>query len=144
MYQKHTVLIFLICILSSCSSESCKIDYQKNSDLFNDAVKEIHSLNLKMNKKEPYFQIVKSFTKETSPIETDIFNQIDFVECHEDGTIIFQAPNCNKESDFRDVVHFVAYSPMGRTHIIRKRSVGELKEIDENWFSGTHINSLAN
>ena len=97
-----------------------------------------------MVSKEPYFRIVKSFTKETSPIETDIFDQIEFVECHEDGTIIFQAPNCNIESDFRDVVYFVAFSPLGKTHIERKRNIGKLKKLDENWFLGTHIYSLAN
>ncbi|MEP3209733.1 MAG: hypothetical protein ABJN95_11110 [Maribacter sp.] len=144
MMKKLRVLVFLISLLSSCSSESCKIDFQKNSELFNKAVNEIHSLNLKMDSKEPYFQIVKSFTKKTSPMETDIFDQIDFVECHEDGTIIFQAPNCDTESDFRDVVYFVAFSPMGKSHIGQKRNIGELKELSGNWFLGTHISTLAN
>ena len=142
--KKITALVFLIGLLSSCRSESCKIDFEKNSDLFNKAVNEIDSLNLIMDSKEPYFRIVKSFTKETSPIETDIFDQIDFVECHEDGTIIFQASNCNKESDFRDTVYFIAFSPLGKTHIERKRNIGNLKKMEKNWFLGTHISTLAN
>ncbi|WP_147405125.1 hypothetical protein [Aquimarina sp. AD10] len=97
-----------------------------------------------MNSEEPYYRVVKSFNESTSPIETNLFNQIEFVECHEDGTIIFQAPNCNKESDFRDVVHFVVYLPLGKSHIERKRNIGKLKKIEEKWFSGTHISTLAN
>lgn len=97
-----------------------------------------------MDSNETYFRIVKSYTKSTSPFGTEIFKEVEFIECHEDGTIIFQAPNCNKESGFRDVVCFVAYIPMGVDHIKRKRSIGELEKVRENWFLGTHINSLAN
>ncbi|QNK78333.1 hypothetical protein H7F37_04400 [Winogradskyella sp. PAMC22761] len=142
--RKLIYIVLLINILSSCESESCKIDFNKNSELFNKAVKEIKALKLKMNSKEPYYRVVKSFTESTNPIKTNIFDQIEFVECHEDGTIIFQAPNCNKESDFRDVVYFVVYLPLGKNHIERKRNIGKLKELDENWFYGTHISTLAN
>ena len=142
--KKIPLLFLLISFSFSCGSESCKIDFENNSDLFYKAVNEIHSLNLKMDSKEPYFRIVNSFSKETNLIGTEVFDQIEFIECHEDGTIIFQAPNCDQESDFRDVVYFVAFSPLGRKHIERKRTIGKIKEIDKNWFLGTHINTLAN
>ncbi|WP_420402052.1 hypothetical protein [Flagellimonas sp.] len=142
--MRKLIYIFLLTnVISSCDSESCRIDFKKNSDLFHRAVKEIHSLNLMMSSNEPYYRVVKSFTESTSPIETNIFDQIEFIECHEDGTIIFQAPNCDKESDFRDIIYFVAYLPLGETHIERKRNIGKLIKLEEHWFLGTHNSTLA-
>ncbi len=142
--RKTFYLIFLIITLSGCSSETCKIDFEKNADSYKEAVKEIHSLNLEMNSREPYFRIVKSFTETTSPFESKIFDQIEFIEIHEDGTIIFQAPNCDKESDFRDIVYFVAFAPLGESHIKRKRNIGKLEKLEGEWFLGTDISTLAN
>ncbi|QNR25155.1 hypothetical protein [Croceimicrobium hydrocarbonivorans] len=142
--MKSIHIALLVFFISSCQSEYCKIDFQNNVDSFNEAVHTINALNLKSDSKNPHFRIVKTFSKETSSIDTAIFKQIDFIECHEDGTIIFQAPNCNKENGFRDLVYFVAYSPQGKIHIERKRNIGQLKNIEGNWFSGAHINSLAN
>jgi len=97
-----------------------------------------------MNSDKPYFRIIKSYSKKSIPFETDVFNQIDFIECHEDGTIIFQAPNCEKQSVLKDEIYFVAYSPKGEKHIREKRNIGELTKIDKRWFKGTHIKSISN
>ena len=142
--RKIYYLILISFALPGCSSESCKINFEEKSDSFNEAVAEIHSLNYRMNSRQPYYKIVKSFTKTTTPIESKIFDQIEFVELHEDGTIIFQAPNCDHQSDFRDEVYFVAYAPLGRSHIEQKRNIGKLKEVEKHWFMGTDISSLAN
>jgi hypothetical protein len=144
MANRILYLFLLNFIFVSCETESCKIDFENHSELFKKVVSEIHSSNLKMDSKEPYSRIVKSYTKSTSPFGQRVFEEVEFIECHEDGTIIFQAPNCNSESDFSDAVYFLAYIPMGEAHIKRKRNIGELEKVAENWFYGTHIYSLAN
>ncbi|EZH72351.1 hypothetical protein ATO12_23140 [Aquimarina atlantica] len=133
----------LISILS-CSSESCKIDFERNSDLYGQALNEIYNLNLKMDSDEPHHKPVLLFTKLNNKIDTNVFDEIEFIECHEDGTVIFQAPDCDNESDFRNVIYFLAYSPKGKSHLEKKRNIGSLKKIKEDWFLGEHIETLAN
>lgn len=143
--MRQLIYIFLLVnLLLSCNSEPCKIDFERNSKSFYQIVKEIHALNLKKDSKKTTYRIVKSFNESSSPFKTNIFEQIEFIECHEDGTIIFQAPDCDKESDFRNVINFLAYSTKGKYHLEKKRNIGNLKEIKENWFLGQHIETLAN
>lgn len=133
----------LISILS-CSSESCKIDFEGNSNLYTKALNEIYNLNIKMNSDEPYYRPVLSFTESNNKIDINVFDEIEFIECHEDGTIIFQAPDCDKESYFRNVIYFLAYSPKGKSHLEKKRNIGALKKIKKDWFLGEHIETLSN
>lgn len=144
MSYKITSIFLLIFTIVGCETESCKIDFENNQELFKKVVDEIYSFDPKLDGKEPYYRIVKSYTKTTSPFGMDVFREIEFIECHEDGTIISQAPNCNSESPLSDAVYFAAYVPLGRSHIERKRLIGELEKVAENWFLGIHIYSLAN
>ncbi len=97
-----------------------------------------------MNSNEPYYRPILSLTESNNKISTNIFGEIEFIECHEDGTIIFQAPDCDSQSDFRNVIYFLAYSTKGKSHLEKKRNIGNLKNIKKNWFLGKHIKTLAN
>ncbi|WP_034244831.1 hypothetical protein [Aquimarina atlantica] len=142
--MKYILRIILLISILSCSSESCKIDFERNSDLYGQALNEIYNLNLKMDSDEPHHKPVLLFTKLNNKIDTNVFDEIEFIECHEDGTVIFQAPDCDNESDFRNVIYFLAYSPKGKSHLEKKRNIGSLKKIKEDWFLGEHIETLAN
>lgn len=146
--MKHAAAFYLLVIsffiTTSCSMESCSIDFEENSEDYQQVIIEIGNLNLKMISDEPYSRIVKTIKKEDGIVNSLIFKDVEFIECHEDSTIIFQAPNCTKRSALKDDIFILVYAPKGESHILRKRNVRGLKRIDENWFQGYHVLSLAN
>jgi len=141
---KPIYIIFLLTILTGCSSESCRIDFDNNSEIYSFALEEIFAMNLKMDSEEPFRRPILLIYEKDSLVNSEVFSEIEFIECHEDSTIIFQAPNCDGQSDFRDVVYFLAYSPKGPEHIKRKRNIGKIKKVKENWYLCKHIESIAN
>jgi hypothetical protein len=139
------ILISLIIPMSliSCETERCQIDYKSNLNIYKEAVKSIHRLDLEMNSEKTYFQPVRSINQNSKILSKLIFKEIDYVECHKDSTIIFQAYNCQKETSLRDVVYLLSYSPKGIQHLEGKRNTQNIIEIETNWFYGKHINTIA-
>jgi len=105
---------------------------------------EILNLGLESSSNEPYNGAVLIITKEKNIVSENVFDEIDFIECHEDGTIIFQAPNCDLETDFRDVVYCLAYAPKGIEHIKRKKKADDIKQLENHWYLFKDISSIAN
>lgn len=134
-----SALIFL-----SCKGEQCTISFEKNKGDYTQIVKEIRSLGIEMKNSNSYFRPVLTVRETDNIFSINVFDQIEFIECHSDSTVIFQAPNCTKGNAVRDVVKFLAYSPHGSENIRKKRNVGSLNKKEDNWFMGTHILTLAN
>ena len=129
--------------LVSCKTEKCQINYQSELDIYKKALKTIHELELEMNSDETYFRPVKSFNSGSGILSELVFDDVEYVECHEDSTIIFQAYNFQKESSLKDVVYFLSYCPKGIKHLKGKRNTQSISEIEKNWFYGKHINTVA-
>lgn len=138
------IIYLLSLVIVGCDSETCNINFDENAELYREVVAEVQKLNLGMDNNTPAFEIIGTFTKSKNVLPGEVFNQVEFIECHADGTIIFQAPNCDPGNMLRDVVNFVAFSPRGIGHIRTKRNIGELEVLDGNWYAGTHIHSMAN
>ena len=137
------ILIFIAVFVTGCSQESCKIDFDSSKSEFEDAISTIMELDLKMDSNQIYFRPIKIIRKKDKIISASIFEQIEFIECHQDSTVIFQAPNCDEETGFRDVIYILAYSPKGIEHLERKRNLVDIKEVAPDWFLGQHINTIA-
>jgi hypothetical protein len=146
IYKKYILklIIYLFMIFfSSCSTENCKINYELNSEKYKNALSLIFDMNLSMNSNNTYYRPILTIHEDDNLIDSTIFDEIEFIECHEDGTIIFQAYNCNPQNDFRDVVYILAYSSKGLNHIEGKRNIGKIINVDDNWYLCEHIYSLA-
>lgn len=138
--------LFLICVIiaTSCSTESCKLHFQKNSKNYEKVVSDIANLNLKMTSDGPSTRVLKTITNGDEILDKINFPNLDFVECYEDSTVIFQAKNCTKGSALKDDIFILVYAPNGKEHILQKRNVRNLKKVEANWFEGYHVLTLAN
>lgn len=143
MLRLIAFLSFINLVLS-CSTEDCKIDYHSNGDIFNNAVEDIYKMDLDFSSEEPYYNPILFINEDDVLLNNIPFKEIDFIECHQDGTIIFQGKDCNSESSFRNIVYSLVYSPKGELHIQKKRNLGDIKKIDENWYLCKLVNTLAN
>lgn len=145
MKQLNAILVMLgTLFFLGCSQENCKIDFESKSNLYNSALKSIYTLNLEMNSNETYFRPIREIRIVDSLVSSEVFNEIEYIEVHEDSTIIFQAPNCNSENGFRDVVYLLAYVPKGIEHLKGKRNLGDYNKIKEDWYLAEHLNSTQN
>ena len=135
-------IVILISFIS-CETENCQINYESDLNIYNEAVKKIHELGLGMNSNETYFRPAKSFNSDSKILNKNVFDEVEYVECHKDSTIIFQAYNCQNENSLKDVVYFLSYCPKGIEHLNRKRNLQSVIEIERNWFYGKHINTVA-
>lgn len=112
--------------------------------MYQKAILDISNLNMRTTSNQPYSRIIKTIKRSDNLVDEAIFEHVEFIECHADSTVIFQAPNCTKGSGFKDDIFVLIYAPKGETHINRKRNIRGLKRISENWFQGFHVISLAN
>jgi len=138
-------LLFLVLVVinSSCSKEHCTINYKENFGIYENAVSEIFNLGLKMNSKETYYRWLKTIKVEDNIVDEDVFEEVEFIQCHEDSTIIFQAYNCNPQTALSDAIYVLAYSPQGIEHFKGKRNAMSIIKINENWFYAKHIETIA-
>ena len=137
------LLILILLLFYQCTSESCKINYELHSEKYDKALSVILEMNLVMNSIETHYRPVLKIDKDDNLLDTSLFDEIEFVECHEDSTIIFQAPNCEQENALRDVVYILVYSPKGIKHIKGKRNIGKIEVVGDNWYLCKHIYSIA-
>ncbi|NME71258.1 hypothetical protein [Flammeovirga aprica] len=144
MKNYQALFFFFVVFFGSCESESCKIDFLKNEQYYIEALEKIHSLHLEMNSNQFYYRPILSISQRDEILNAKLSTEIQFIECHADSTIIFQAPNCNNEYALRDVVYFLAYAPKGIEQIKHKRNLGGIEEVSKNWYLCKHIYSLAN
>lgn len=144
MKTKRISIVLGAFFLFGCSQESCKIDFESNTNLYRNALTSIFDLNLEMVSDKNYFRIVRVIREDDSIVSPKVFDEIDFIEIHEDSTIIFQAPNCNQESSIHDVVNILVYAPKGAEHFKRKRNIGDYNKVLDKWYLAEHITTLAN
>ncbi len=138
------IFAFILLVSVSCNTENCTIEFGTNGDLFREAKNKIYQLDLDLNSVNNGWDLVIDINENDSVVDAKIFEVVEKIEVHRDSTILFQAPNCEKESAFRDVVFVLAYSPKGKEGLKKKRNIGNIEDLEDGWYLIEHINTLAN